>query len=92
MTRLDLIFKLGELGLVLKPYDDQNWTISTDRFANIMLSFNPNTTPEDYSGGVSFKRINANLFTGDQIKGACDIVHRFLKTPLADRIDEKEEE
>lgn len=85
MNTVELINRLNELGLILIPYSKSVWAIGNPRFTNIMMSFNPNTEPKDYCGSVSFKVINAKLFTGEQIKGASELVHDFLKTRVEDR-------
>ncbi|MGG0667846.1 hypothetical protein ABE073_04870 [Lederbergia citrisecunda] len=85
MNKYDLLTELNKLGLILKPYSDEQWTVGSSEFANIMMGFNPRLSEDDYSGGVTFKVINAGLFTGDQIKGASKIVNRFLMTPLERR-------
>ena len=85
MTKREMITELNKLGLVLIVNHEDNWAIGVSRFANVMMGFNPRTTVENYSGGVNFKIINANLFTGEEIKGASRIVHDFLMTPLSKR-------
>lgn len=83
MNKVEMITELNKCELVLKPYNETQWTIGSSRFANILLAFNPSI--DVYSGGVTFKTINAPLFTGEQIKKAGNIVHEFLSTPVEER-------
>lgn len=82
MNKQELITELNKLDLVLKIYSDESWAVGTSRFANIMMAFNPKMSSDDYYGHVKFKIINARLFTGEQIKGASEILDTFLSTPL----------
>lgn len=85
MNKAQLITELSNFDLVLKPINDTQWTIGTSCFANIIMAFNPLTPVDEYNGGVTIKVINAKLYTGEQIKGASEIVHRFLMTPIDQR-------
>jgi hypothetical protein len=83
MTKEELVIKLDKFGLVLRTtFCDNVWLIGASRFANAMMSFNPLLPVNEYNGEVTFKVINAPLFTWEQIKGASEIVHEFMMTPL----------
>ncbi|MFY0516261.1 hypothetical protein ACOMCU_00325 [Lysinibacillus sp. UGB7] len=79
----ELMEKLGEIGLQIcycNPHDKNVISVVKAHVANPLLFFNNLQRGAFYNGNVTFKSVNAWLFTESEIVGAIRLVDEYLKS------------
>lgn len=71
--------ELGALKLRLVDYNNGTYAVGRQDIANPLLFFKIKNSGKNYTGTIGVKAINAPLYTQGQIKGALQIVDRYLQ-------------